>query len=133
MGTAYDEIGQGYRKVRRSDPRIAARIEAAIGDARTIVNVGAGAGSYEPPARELTAVEPSAELIAQRPVLGRASSIGQAPPTAAIERGLQRLREDLRSGVWDERYGQLRGMSELDVGLRLVVSELYPTAREVAA
>ncbi|MGA8744451.1 MAG: class I SAM-dependent methyltransferase [Solirubrobacterales bacterium] len=56
--------------MRRSDPRIGARIEAALGNARTVVNVGAGAGSYEPPDREVTAVEPSAEMIAQRPADG---------------------------------------------------------------
>ena len=63
----YDRIGPGYAKTRRADPRIAARIDAALGDARTVLNVGAGAGSYEPPDREVTAVEPSAEMIAQRP------------------------------------------------------------------
>jgi SAM-dependent methyltransferase len=63
----YDHIGLGYSNVRQPDPRIAARIEAALGDARTVLNVGAGAGSYEPVDREVTAVEPSAEMIAQRP------------------------------------------------------------------
>jgi SAM-dependent methyltransferase len=66
-GAAYDQIGRGYSSVRQPDPRIAARVEAALGDARTVVNVGAGAGSYEPADREVTAVEPSAEMIAQRP------------------------------------------------------------------
>ena len=64
---AYDRIGRGYARHRRGDPRIAARIEDALGDARSVLNVGAGSGSYEPPAREVTAVEPSAEMIAQRP------------------------------------------------------------------
>jgi SAM-dependent methyltransferase len=64
---AYDRIGIGYGKARRADPRIAARIDAALGDARSVLNVGAGAGSYEPGDREVTAVEPSAEMIAQRP------------------------------------------------------------------
>jgi len=44
----YDRIGRGYANTRRADPRIAARIEAALGDARSVLNVGAGAGSYEP-------------------------------------------------------------------------------------
>ncbi len=65
--TAYDRIGHGYSAVRRPDPRIAARIEEALGDARTVLNVGAGTGSYEPAGREVTAVEPSAVMIAQRP------------------------------------------------------------------
>lgn len=63
----YDRIGRGYSNVRRPDPRIAARIDAALGDARTVLNVGAGTGSYEPTSREVTAVEPSTEMIAQRP------------------------------------------------------------------
>jgi hypothetical protein len=63
----YDAIGRTYATTRRTDPRIAARIWAALGPARTVVNVGAGTGSYEPPDREVTAVEPSAVMIAQRP------------------------------------------------------------------
>jgi SAM-dependent methyltransferase len=63
----YDLIGRGYSDIRRPDPRIAARLEAALGDARTILNVGAGTGSYEPVHREITAVEPSEVMIAQRP------------------------------------------------------------------
>jgi hypothetical protein len=63
----YDELGRGYSAARRTDPRIAAHIEAALGEARTVLNVGAGTGSYEPGNRELTAVEPSAVMIAQRP------------------------------------------------------------------
>jgi hypothetical protein len=49
--TLYDRIGGSYATTRRADPRIAARLWAALGDARTVVNVGAGAGSYEPPDR----------------------------------------------------------------------------------
>ncbi len=64
----YDRIGIGYAQARRADPRIAAKIVAALGDARSVLNVGAGTGSYEPAGREVTAVEPSAEMIAQRPV-----------------------------------------------------------------
>jgi SAM-dependent methyltransferase len=63
----YDELGAGYAKVRQPDPRIAARIDRELGDARTVVNVGAGTGSYEPAGRLVTAVEPSATMIAQRP------------------------------------------------------------------
>lgn len=245
---AYDRIGIGYSDIRRPDLRIAARIEAALGDAQTILNVGAGTGSYEPFDREVTAVEPSAKMIAQRPagaapvvqasaeslpfeddsfdaamalmtmhhwanataglaemkriarnrivlltidadalrelwitrdyfpetidldagrfpaivelcdllpgagveplpvprdcsdgfgishwgrpevildpVIRRASSNWHEIPAEATERGLQRLRADLKSGFWDERYGHLRTNSESDVGLRLVVAKL---------
>lgn len=64
--TSYDAIGEGYAKHRQSDPRIAARIEAALGDAATVLNVGAGTGSYEPPDRLVIAVEPPATMIRQR-------------------------------------------------------------------
>ena len=63
----YDEIGRTYAHTRATDPRIAAAIWEALGDARTVVNVGAGTGNYEPPDRDVTAVEPSAVMIAQRP------------------------------------------------------------------
>jgi SAM-dependent methyltransferase len=66
MAARYDSIGRTYTATRQTDPRIAARIWAALGDARTVVNVGAGTGNYEPPDREVTAVEPSEVMIAQR-------------------------------------------------------------------
>jgi SAM-dependent methyltransferase len=62
----YDVIGRTYTRTRATDPRIAAAIWDPLGDARTVVNVGAGTGNYEPPDREVTAVEPSAVMIAQR-------------------------------------------------------------------
>jgi SAM-dependent methyltransferase len=64
---AYDEIGVNYSDFRRADPRIEARVWAALGDARSVVNVGAGTGSYEPSDREVIAVEPSSLMIAKRP------------------------------------------------------------------
>lgn len=78
----YDAIGQGYAALRREDPEVKARIEAALGDARTVVNVGAGAGSYEPRDRWVLAVEPSDVMAAQRPPeLGPAlrASAGELP------------------------------------------------------
>jgi hypothetical protein len=63
----YGRIGTGYARIRQPDPRIAAQFHAAFGDARTVLNVGAGAGSYEPTDRDVTAVEPSASMRAQRP------------------------------------------------------------------
>jgi SAM-dependent methyltransferase len=63
----YETHGRAYARHRQTDPRIAARIHAALGDAQTVLNVGAGAGSYEPRDRWLLAVEPSATMRAQRP------------------------------------------------------------------
>jgi len=77
----YDTIGAAYTVTRRTEPRIAAQVWAALGDARTVLNVGAGTGSYEPPGRDVTAVEPSAVMRSQRPA-------GAAPCVAAIAESL---------------------------------------------
>ncbi len=75
--TRYDTIGRTYTATRRADPRIEARIHDALGEARTVVNVGAGTGSYEPTDRFVAAVEPSPVMIAQR-----------APASAPAVRGV---------------------------------------------
>ena len=63
----YGVIGEGYARYRRPEPKIAAAIGIALGDARTVLSVGAGTGSYEPIDRLVTAVEPSAAMRTQRP------------------------------------------------------------------
>jgi SAM-dependent methyltransferase len=63
----YAVHGAGYAVLRRTDPRIEARVHAALGSARSVINVGAGGGSYEPADRYVVAVEPSAAMRAQRP------------------------------------------------------------------
>jgi SAM-dependent methyltransferase len=65
----YERAGAGYARLRQPDPRLAALVHDALGDARTVINVGAGAGSYEPLDRLVTAVEPSAAMRAQRPAV----------------------------------------------------------------
>jgi SAM-dependent methyltransferase len=77
----YDTIGAAYTVTRRTEPRIAEQVWAALGDARTVLNVGAGTGSYEPSGRDVTAVEPSAVMRAQRPA-------GAAPCVAAAAESL---------------------------------------------
>ena len=66
MTDLYDTIGLNYANLRRPDPRIARQIEAALADAESVLNVGAGAGSYEPEGIEVTAIEPSIEMLRQR-------------------------------------------------------------------
>lgn len=66
MTARYDRIGINYAALRQPDPRIEAAIHTALGDARTILNVGAGTGNYEPRGRKVTAVEPSPAMIARR-------------------------------------------------------------------
>ena len=81
MGARYDSIGIDYSRLRKPDSRIAAAIGRALGSARTIINVGAGTGSYEPADRPVTALEPSMAMIRQRPagaapvVQGRAEAM----------------------------------------------------------
>jgi SAM-dependent methyltransferase len=77
----YDTIGATYTVTRRTEPRIAEQVWAALGDAQTVLNVGAGTGSYEPSDRDVTAVEPSAVMRAQRPA-------GAAPCVAATAESL---------------------------------------------
>jgi SAM-dependent methyltransferase len=72
MGEIYDSIGRSYGRMRQADPRIERAIVDALGDARSVINVGAGAGSYEPHDRPVVAVEPSWTMIRQR-------SSGSAP------------------------------------------------------
>ncbi len=78
MRAAYDTIGVNYSDLRKPDPRIASAIQSALGPARTVLNVGAGAGSYEPADRHLTAIEPSMEMIRQRRVSAATVIQGQA-------------------------------------------------------
>jgi SAM-dependent methyltransferase len=66
MGAKYDTIGSNYAELRKPDPRVARIIERALGPAQTVLNVGAGTGSYEPAGRAVTAVEPSGEMIRKR-------------------------------------------------------------------
>ena len=73
----YDAVGEPYARTRRADPRIAKQIERALRDAKTVVNIGAGAGSYEP-ATTVLAVEPSRVMAAQRPPSSAPVAIGQA-------------------------------------------------------
>lgn len=106
----YDRIGDHYQRGRREDPRIAAAIRTALGDASPVVNVGAGTGSYEPPDRPVAAVEPSAVMLAQRPP-------GSAPAVRAFAEALP-FRDDALGAAmgvltihhWQDRT---RGLTEM--------------------
>lgn len=74
----YDTIGRAYAGRRRADPRIARVITSALGGAKSVVNVGAGAGSYEPADRVVLAVEPSGVMISQRPAAAAPAVRGSA-------------------------------------------------------
>src|SRR5262249_53291062 len=77
-GQLYDTIGATYTATRRTEPRIAARIWGALGDARTVLNVGAGTGAYEPSDRHVLAVGPSELMRSQRPADAAPCLIGSA-------------------------------------------------------
>ncbi|MEM8862209.1 MAG: class I SAM-dependent methyltransferase [Chloroflexota bacterium] len=77
MKPIYDKIGVNYSVTRSTDPKIAEQLYAELAGARRIVNIGAGTGSYEPEGVDLVAVEPSAEMISQRP--DDAYPVKQAP------------------------------------------------------
>jgi hypothetical protein len=86
-GNAYDEFGRGFSTVRRADPWIAEAITEALGDAVTVLKVGAGTGSYEPADRRVVAIESSAEMLSQR-------SPDAAPAVQATAESLTDLRQD---------------------------------------
>ncbi len=89
---AYDRLGERYSTTRHPDPSIARSIALAIGDARTIVNVGAGTGSYEPRDRRVVAVEPSQVMLAQRPP-------GAAPAVRAFAEALPFAADSFEAAV----------------------------------
>jgi hypothetical protein len=75
MTAKHDAIGITYRDLREPDPRIAAIIHKALGQAQSILNIGAGTGDYEPTDRSVTAVEPSAKMIGERAPLAAGAMI----------------------------------------------------------
>ena len=112
MGTRplYDRIGVGYAAYRRPDPRIASRIEATLGPARTVLNVGAGAGSYEPAGRTVVAVEPSAEMIRQRTPSAAPAVRGAAEALPFRDRSFDAAMAILTLHHWSDPR---RGLAEL--------------------
>jgi SAM-dependent methyltransferase len=106
----YDSIGQTYAGTRRPDPRIARRVDQALGDAITVVNVGAGAGSYEPRDRRVVAVEPSLTMIRQRPRDAAPAVIGQAEELPLADDSVDAALAVLTVHHWAD---QRRGLAEL--------------------
>jgi SAM-dependent methyltransferase len=107
----YDEIGGGYARTRNEDARFAAQIHAALGDARTVVNVGAGAGSYEPRDRHVIAIEPSDVMAAQRPVGCVPAIRASAGSLPLHDRSVDAAMAVVTVHHWDEE--QQRGVREL--------------------
>jgi SAM-dependent methyltransferase len=113
----YDALGPGhYARVRQPDPRIAARLHAALGDARTIVNVGAGAGSYEPTDREVIPVEPSAQQRAQRPPHLAAAIDGTADALPLADGSVDAAMASVTIHQWPDLDAGLREMRRVARG-----------------
>lgn len=106
----YDTIGVDYANLRRADPRIEGQIHAALGGARTIVNVGAGAGNYEPADRELVAIEPSAAMIAQRPRNAAPAMLGEAEQLPFADDSFDAAMAILTVHHWTDRA---KGLAEM--------------------
>lgn len=138
----YDEIGIGYSGRRVPDVRIAAAIDRALGDARTVVNVGAGAGSYEPASREVTAVELSRTMITQRDAAApavQASATALPFPDGAFDAALAILTVH----HWPDRELGLREMARVasdrvvvltwipDVAAFWLVDDYFPEILEI--
>jgi SAM-dependent methyltransferase len=109
--TRYDRIGVGYARSRHEDPALAAQIHDALGDAATVVNVGAGAGSYEPADRHVIAIEPSDVMAAQRPPERVPAIRAFADDLPLFDRSVDAAMSVLSLHHWDE--GQERGVREL--------------------
>ena len=129
MRAVYDAIGTGYVAHRQADPRIAQSIRAALGNAARVVNVGAGAGSYEPSDLDVVAVEPSWEMIRQRPPRQRPAAVQALAerlpfPDGAFDAALAVLTVH----HWADRRG---GLAELvRVARRVVVVTWDPACRD---
>jgi SAM-dependent methyltransferase len=140
----YDSLGRTYTTTRHADPRIAAAIWAVLGDARTVLNVGAGAGNYEPADREVVALEPSPVMIAQRPAAAARVVQGRAEELPFEDGSFDVVMAVLSDHHWSDRR---RGLLELrrvardrvvlfnanpaEFGLFWLTSEYLPDAFEL--
>jgi SAM-dependent methyltransferase len=111
LSERYETIGCSYAATRREDPRIARRIHDALGDARSVVNVGAGAGSYEPDDRHVIAVEPSDVMAEQRPPARVPAIRASADDLPLRDRSVDAAMAILTLHHWDD--AQERGVREL--------------------
>jgi SAM-dependent methyltransferase len=122
---AYDRIGRTYASTRRQDPRIAAAIWAALGDAATVLNVGAGAGNYEPADRKLVALEPSPVMIAQRPSGAARVIQGRAEELPFEDDAFDAVMAVLSDHHWSDRRRGLRELRRVARG-RVVLFNANP-------
>ena len=128
MSALYDTIGIDYADLRRPDPRIAALIDAALGDARSVLNVGAGTGSYEPAGRVVTALEPSAEMVAKRPAGAAPVVQGRAEELPFAGASFDAVMAVLTVHHWSDQAKGLAELRRVSRG-RVVILTFDPAAR----
>jgi SAM-dependent methyltransferase len=128
MAAKYDSIGINYAALRRPDPRIAAAIHEALGAARTVLNVGAGTGSYEPADRQVTAVEPSAEMIAKRGASAPQAIQASAADLPFPDKSFDAAMAILTIHHWPDKQAGLAEMRRVTRG-RIVLLTFDPAQR----
>jgi SAM-dependent methyltransferase len=129
MRKSYDIIGVNYSDLRKPDPRIADVIERALGPAKTVLNVGAGAGSYEPAGSRVTAIEPSMEMIRQRRVPAASVIQGHAEDLPFDDKSFDASMAILTVHHWTDKEKGLREMRRVTRG-RIVILTYDPSFRE---
>jgi SAM-dependent methyltransferase len=126
---AYNRMGVNYSDFRRPDPRIEAAIWGALGDARSVVNVGAGTGSYEPRDRDVVAVEPSPVMIAQRPAEAAPALEGVAEALPLDDKSVDAAMGVLTIHHWSDLDAGLAEMRRV-ARRRIVLLTLDPDAMD---
>ena len=122
----YERSGAGYSTHRRTDPRIAGYVHAALGNARSVINVGAGAGSYEPTDRYVLAVEPSASMRAQRPA-DRPAIDAVADQLPFDDRSVDAAMATVTVHQWRDKAAGLREMRRVARGPVVILAIDGPT------
>jgi len=128
MTAKYDTIGLNYAELRKPDPRIASVIRNALGSAQTVVNVGAGTGSYEPTDRAVTAVEPSIEMIRKRKPDAAKAVQASADDLPFADKSFDAAMAILTIHHWPDKAAGLREMRRVTRG-RIVLLTFDPTHR----
>jgi SAM-dependent methyltransferase len=125
----YDRIGTTYATSRRADPRIAEALRAALGDAETVLNVGAGTGAYEPDDRDVIALEPSSVMIAQRPAGSARVIQGVAERIPLQDDSVDAAMAVISDHHWADRAAGLRELRRVARG-RVIVLNSDPALAE---
>lgn len=128
MSAKYDVIGINYAELRKPDARIAQVIESALGSAQTVLNVGAGTGSYEPTDRSVIAVEPSREMIRKRSPAAAAAVQASAGDLPFDDRRFDASMAILTLHHWPDKEAGLREMRRVTRG-RIVLLTFDPSHR----